>query len=485
MTKSLKNTTLKNVSYNAIGRIASFVFQSVANIVITRELTAADYGVVGFAMICVSFLKSFSGLGINSAAIHAKEFDDKSEATAFTLRLLLGLVVFAITIGLSNVAELFFKHKEISSVIRVLAFAIIIDSFSSVSIILLTRKLKYSLIAIADAGLFMSSSIVAIVMAINGYKYWSIVCGYISANIIFTVICYYMMPYRLKFAIDPDIAKQYLSYGSKVFTSMLLWFAVMNMDNFIIGSVAGATQLGFYAIAFNWGSMVCSIMGAVVLGVLFPTFSRMQDDPARMKRAYLGIIEYTALLSLLCNIGLFCVAENFLISVLGKGTDKWLPALHTLQILCIYGILRSLVEPASSLLMAQGKVRVTLKANFLVAIVELIFVYPAIKYGSIEMVGLVVSLAFSFQLFVYLPALKQNSNIRTLEIVTKIWPALTAGLIMYLFYSGLEHYLINDLLKLGMSVLVLTMVYLLAYGIFTRWRVYRQLREMLPKAGRS
>jgi O-antigen/teichoic acid export membrane protein len=479
MSQSLKNTTFKNISYNAIGKVVAFGFQSVANIILSRELIAADYGVAGFAMIFVAFMKNFSGFGINSAAVHAKEFDEKAMATAFTLRQIIGVVAFGITIAFSGMAEHFIDHKAITSVIRVLAFAILIDNFSLVSSIYLARDLKFSVISLAETGLTAVSSITAIVLALNGFKYWSIVYAFLAANLVYVVITYWYMPYRFKFSIDTEIAKQYLRYGSTVFLTGLLSFTIFNMDNFIIGSVAGVSQLGYYAIAFNWGAMVCSIMGAVVFGVLFPTFSRMRDDAVRMKQAYLKIIQYTALFSVLCNVGLFCVADNFLVTVLGKGTDKWLPSLITLRILCMYGIVRSLIEPASSFLMAQGKTKTPLKAALCVASIELAIVYPAIRYGSIVFVGCAVLFAYSCQLVIYLPALNQTNNIRPREILTLVWPAAVSGIVIIICYFSFNGLFYNGLLKLVGSVVLLSSAYLAVYGYFTRWQVYIHIRDLV------
>lgn len=479
MAKTLKNTTLKNVSYNAIGKFIAFLFQSAANIVLSRELVAEDYGVAGFAMICVTFMKSFSGFGINRAAVHARDFNEKSMSTAFTLRQIIGFIAFAVTIALSSFAENFIENKAITSVIRVLAFAILIDNLSMVSTICLERSLKFSIISFAETGLYVASSITAICLAINGFKYWSIVFAFLAANTVFVLITFWYMPYRIRFEIDLEIAKQYLRYGSTVFTTGLLSFVIFNMDNFVIGSVAGASQLGYYTIAFNWGAMVCSVMGAVVLSVLFPTFSRMRDDPVRMKQAYLKIIQYTALLSVLCNVGLFCVADNFLVSVLGKSTDKWLPSLVTLRILCAYGIIRSLIEPASLFLMAQGNTRSPFKASLQVALIELALVYPAIKYGSIEIVGLAVLFAYISQLRIYLPALKKTNSIGVGEIWKMIWPAATSGVVIVIGYLLLNGLFVNGLVKLLGSILLITTIYILVYGALTRWQLYIQIKGLI------
>jgi O-antigen/teichoic acid export membrane protein len=312
----------------------------------------------------------------------------------------------------------------------------------------------------------------------NGFKYWSIVYAYLAATTVFTLTTYCYMPYRLKFAIDLGIAKQYLRFGMPVFLTGLLSFAIFNMDNFVVGAVAGASQLGYYAISFNWGSMVCSIMGAVVFGVLFPTFSRMQGDPERMKQAYLRILQYTALLSFLCNVGLFCVADNFLISVLGKGSDKWLPCLATMRILCFYGVVRSLTEPASSLLMAQGTARIPLKAALLTAVIELALVYPAIRFGSIATVGWAVLVAYCSQLVVYLPALKRMNGITISEIGAKVLPAAAAGAVMIGCFLLFQGYLPAGPVKLTVSIVTLTAIYLTIYGIITQFKAYDELKGL-------
>jgi O-antigen/teichoic acid export membrane protein len=397
----------------------------------------------------------------------------------FTLRLVLSVFAFLLLFIFSGFAGHFIDHPAITSVIRILAFNLLIDNISSVSSICLERNLKFSIISIAETGLVVTSSITAIVLAVNGFKYWSIVYGSISSNLVFAVILYFCMPYRFKFTFDFDIAKEYLRYGLYVFFTGLVIFATYNMDNFIIGAVAGVSQLGYYAIAFSWGSLVCSVMFGVVFSVLFPTFTKMRDDPVRMKQAYLKIMQYTALISLLWNVGLFCVADNFLFTVLGKNTDKWLPALQALRILCFYGVIRALNSPASAFMMAVGNPHIQFKANILTALVELPLVYPAIKYGSIEVVGLLVLISYACQFAVYLPALKRSNNIAAREICTTVWPAAVSGIAMLLCYFVLNGLFPHGLAKLAGSIFLLTFVYIIVYGILTRWHTYIQLKDLI------
>lgn len=95
MNASLKLITFKNISYNAFSRIVTFVFQVPANIILARQLTSDDYGIIGFAMVFINFLIRFNDLGIRSAVIQKTDLSEKGLYTGFTIKVILGLLIFA------------------------------------------------------------------------------------------------------------------------------------------------------------------------------------------------------------------------------------------------------------------------------------------------------------------------------------------------------------------------------------------------------
>jgi PST family polysaccharide transporter/lipopolysaccharide exporter len=291
------------------------------------------------------------------------------------------------------------------------------------------------------------------------------------------VNCY--RPGRIVFAMNWEIARDLLKYGSSVLLAGLVSFAVYNFDNLVVGSVGGSSQLGYYGLAFNWGSMVCSIMSAVVLSVLFPTFSRMQEDKGKMKQAYLDVLQYTAIFSVLWNLTLFCVADRFLIHVLGKGTDKWLPALDALRIFCIYGVVRSLIEPTNTLLMASGNARLVLKSGALVALIELLFIYPAIRFGSITVVSIVVLISFVSQLFLLRKYIVNAYGVTFKDIAKIMVPAVGVAVAVGSLYFLGNGAVVNSLTGLLIAVTAVCSLYLVVYGWFTHWRHYSRILKLV------
>ena len=73
-----------------------------------------------------------------------------------------------------------------------------------------------------------------------------------------------------------------------------------------------------------------------------------------MRRGYLKTVGLAGFVSVVANTTLLANVHYFLTTFLGKGTDKWVPAIGALEILCFYGILRSITEPIGSCIMALG-----------------------------------------------------------------------------------------------------------------------------------
>jgi PST family polysaccharide transporter len=105
----------------------------------------------------------------------------------------------------------------------------------------------------------------------------------------------------------------------------------------------------------------------VLMRVLFPTLSRIQDDLARLQIIFLRACGGIAFISLPLMAGLFILAGPFVMAVLGP---KWKPVILLLMLLSPIGIFRSVSAPTNGILLAMGRgdwlFRVTLVAGITV-----------------------------------------------------------------------------------------------------------------------
>jgi lipopolysaccharide exporter len=215
--------------------------------------------------------------------------------------------------------------------------------------------------------------------------------------------------------------------------------------------------------------------------VLYPAFSAIQNDPVAVRRWYLKTVELVAFIAVVANAALFANAHPFLVTFLGKGTGKWLPATLALKILCVYGILRAVTEPLSPCLMARGRTRTMLFANALAGAVELALLLLALRSGRVEMVAGAVLIAYLTQAAVYLPFLRREFLVDPKDIIAKIWPAIPAFGMGWLLTALLPSSFGATFITLGIRCLFTASVVGLTHGLLNRFRCFQEVGGMISQ----
>ncbi len=487
MSDSLARRTLGNMGLTGFARGVTMLLQMVANVVLARELTSSDYGIVGFAQVFITLLTMLSEFGLNSAAIQRERLGESELDTGFTLRLLLGLAAFAAALLLAPLSAAILSDAAVADVVKLLAVGFLVNALAFVPGVRLLRALDYRRYIKAQILGAVVNTTVTVILAWNGFAYWSIVIANLAATATITIALMAMVRHRPRLVLQRDSVSHYAGFGGHVFLAWLLTFVIMNLDRFVIGSLAGPVTLGFYALAYTWGAKFCELLGTVVNSVLFPTFSRMQADTVRLRAAYLKSLQLVGFLAAGGYAAFYLVSADFVHAVLGEGSGKWQASLATLQILCVYGLVRALLEPVGSVVMALGGPAVLVRANGLAAALKAALIYPALIHFGIEGVAVLVTLSYASQLFVFLPALRQRLQVHVGDLcrVTAL-PLLSAALALglgeiVLGFSGVA----PGWPRLIAGCLVFSSAYLLTFGLLSRGAAYREFLGLLGWAGKA
>jgi O-antigen/teichoic acid export membrane protein len=478
MNESLRAKTVANLSYNLLSRLLIFSLSSVTGIILARNLSANDYGIVGFAMIFIGFLRQFNDLGITPSVIQKESIGERELYTAFTLKILLGFLIFAASFIWGSISQEVFDNPAVKGVLIVLDANFIISSFGFLPVTVLTRQMRFKRLTIPQVGSQVAATVAALAAVYLGFRYWSIVASDLAASIASVAIVYTLRAVPPKLRWDKKLAMEHLKFGSHLFFAGFMMFLLFNADNFVVGAVGGAAILGFYAVAFNWSTKASGFIGEATHNILLSTFSRVQKDQARLRRGYLTILEYVSFAAILANVLLLNVSKELLTLVLGGGTAKWLPALFALKILCVYGVLRAVLEPAGSVAIAIGRPALVFKSNAMVAGLEIICLYPALRYFGIEGVALVVTLSYSVQSMIYFPVLRREMDLPFSTVLRSVRPAVLSGCLLALSGFAVDQFIDTSWLSVIVKLTLGCGLYLVTYGCITRWKIFKDAREI-------
>jgi len=482
----IRGQIFRGISWASGTRLFGLVLQMASAAVIARYLASGDIGLIGFAAIFIAFLSRFTNFGIEAAIIQRGQLDGNVLTTAFTLQGALAVTAFVASLMIAPFGQVLIGHEGAGGVIVALGSIFLINVLGFIPTCLLTRELNYGRLSLAQASRALGRGLFVIGLVLLGFGYWGIVIADIVAAVVFLLSLGWAHPWVLRPGFDKNAARALLNFAAPIFACNLLVFVLFNADNFAIGSVLGATMLGYYVIAFNWGSMICGILGETVNSVLFPAFSKIQKNIDEMRHLYLKTLERVGFVAVLVNTCLLAGAHDFLVVFLGKGSEKWLPAVTCLQVLSVYGMLRALTEPLANVMLALGKTRTLFTANVVAALIELGLMAPALYWYGINGVSVLVLIAYGAQLWLYVPFVLRQLSMRLRELLGIVVPlAIASGVSVYATSLALPHGSEVSWLSLALRVVVTAITVMLVHGVLTSFRIFRDACEVVAWIARS
>jgi PST family polysaccharide transporter len=304
------------------------------------------------AVIITGFISNFRDLGTATAIIQRRTVPQVFLSSVFWLNVAVGAAMCLLVAGSGTLAGTFFHNPEVTPVLRVLSLSLLIASCGVVHLAILIREMQFKALGIVDLGAALASYIVALSGALTGMGVWSLVLASITSSLVSTLGYWMCARFRPHFEFDVLEVKSIARFSSNLSAFGIVNYAYRNADNLIVARVLGSTQLGYYNMAYNLMLTPIANISSVIAQVLFPAFSKIQDDNARFRHAYVRACMLIALLTFPVMAGLGVVADPMMRTLLGS---KWIGAIRPFQILALVGLVQSLYTTCGLIYQAKGR----------------------------------------------------------------------------------------------------------------------------------
>jgi O-antigen/teichoic acid export membrane protein len=192
------------------------------------------------------------------------------------------------------------------------------------------------------------------------------------------LLCFVFRPWKPNLSFSLRTAKGFINFGAKVAATRLLWYLSANIDLLIAGKILGKTQLGYYSIAVQLALIPLDKLVSTITYVTFPALSKVQDDPAMLRRYYLKIVNVVAFICFPACWGIYLIAESAVPLLL---SEKWLPAVLPLQILSMITACRAIQAINAPLEMAVGRPGIALLNVAIIGAVMALCFFVGSSYG--------------------------------------------------------------------------------------------------------
>ncbi len=344
--------------------------QFAVGILLARLLPPADFGLVALAMVVTGLAALVADLGLGPALVQRRDLTERHQRAAFTASLLLGAAIAGAVALLARPAAAVMHAPPLAGVLRALSLLFVVGAFGVVPRALLQRRLRArALFAISLAAYLGGYAGVVAVLALRGFGAWSLVWGALVSALLDSVLALAVVRPPLRPLLARAELRELLGFGARASLNGVVNYGARNGDNVIVGRLLGPAALGLYGRAYNLMLLPLTYLGAATHAVLFPAFSEVQDDRARMKRGYLLAVQLTALVAAPVMAGMAVAAPHLVRALYGPAWGGMVPAL---QVLCAAGLFRAVYHLAGSVTAAAGRLGAELRRQVVYALLVVV-----------------------------------------------------------------------------------------------------------------
>lgn len=354
----IKKTTISGIISIGSSKIIQQGINFVVTIILANLLNPQDFGLIGIVTVFVGFISVFSNLGLGSALVQRKNINEVQISTLFWINMMGGAASALIIVLAAYPISLFYKEPLLINLTLTLSLNFLITPFYQINRKLLEKELRFQAIAIISIIGILVSGLAGVLAAFLGFGVWSLVIQSISLNLSYLALFQLMKNWTPHFMFDFGSCTRLIRFGLNMVGIRLTAYLERNIDILLIGKLLGATQLGYYALAYRVMFFPIRQISYTFTDVLFPIFSKVQDELSVIQNGYLKSIRFTSLVTFPLMMIVFLLSEDFVLIVFG---EQWLPAATIIRILAPAGAIQSITQIGGAIFPALDRPDIRMK----------------------------------------------------------------------------------------------------------------------------
>ena len=433
MGDGLKEKTAKGLFWGGLSNGVQQLLNLIFGIFLARLLTPADYGMVGMLAIFSLIAATLQESGFTAALANKKEVSHRDYNAVFWFSVLTGCTLYLLLFFASPLIASFYEIPELTPLARYSFLGFLISSFGVAQNAYLFRNLMVKQKSISLIVALLVSGCVGVTMAYFGFAYWGIATQ--SIVYIATInLCYlYFSPWRPTLNIDFTPLKGMFMFSSKLLLTNIFKHLNDHILTIILGKYYSDKDAGYFSQAHKWNYMGHSLISGMVNGVAQPVLVSTGDERERLQRVFRKMLRFTAFIAFPAMWGLALIVPELIPIAI---TDKWLPCVPILQMLCIGGAFIPIITLYTNLIISRGRSDIYMFGTIAIGLIQMLVMWLLHPYGMQRMV-LVYVILNSCWLLVWHCFVWREIGLTLFAALKDLLPfaAITAGVLLATHYA--------------------------------------------------
>lgn len=452
--QSLKDKTAKGLFWGGVSNGVQQLLALAFGIFLSRILSPGDYGMVGMLAIFTGFANALQESGFSAALTNKLDIKHEDYNSVFWFNIVIGCVIYVILFFSAPLIAWYFEQPDLLWVSRIVFLSLLFGCFGTAQAAFLFKNLMVKERAKIDIYALVLSNTAALLMALNGMAYWGIAIQTALYVGLGTLFRWYYSPWRPTFSFTLRPLKAMFPFSVKLLFTNLFGQISANIFSVLLGKYYTVQQVGYYSQGYKWMNMGGGLINGMISGVAQPVFAQVTSEKERQVQVLRKMIRFTAFVAFPMMFGMALVSKELILIAV---TDKWLPCVPIMQILCIWGAFSPICELYKSIAISRGKSDLYLWSNVLFGILQLSLLVLMLSFGMLWMVAAYVG-AYFIWLIAWHLICNRLIKIRLWDVLKDITPYLVITWavlgVAYWVASQFDNIYLSLVLKISVSVIL-------------------------------
>jgi O-antigen/teichoic acid export membrane protein len=362
MSETIRKKAIRGVAWSAVEKFSRQGLMTLFTILIARQLSPSDYGLVAMLSIFLFIAQVFVDSGFVEALIQKQDRTETDFSTTFWFNIGVALLVYVTLLLFSPLIAGFYGAPLLGKLLPWMALVFVINAFRTVQQAKLNiamdfrRQAWISMIAISvsgGAGLWM---------AYGGFGVWTLVWQPLLQNFLNVLLLWISAGWMPSLIFSKNSFRELFGFGSKLLASRTLHALYSHGSFLLVGKFFSSAATGLYSQSAQMASFIPTAINDVVARIAYPVECELQDNDEELRRKFFQMLRMTCFILFPLMMGIAALVEPGVRLLL---TEKWIDTVPLIRILCFAYVWLPAANMSWQLLNAKHRSDYCLKAEII------------------------------------------------------------------------------------------------------------------------
>lgn len=339
-------------AWSAIDIVLRQSVQFIVSIVLARLLSPADFGIVALVSFFTGFGTAVVEGGFATALIQRQDTTREQESALFWMGLAWSAGLGVLLVLLAPFIADFYGHAVLEPLMWLAAAHLLVVAVGAVPTALMTRAMRFDVLAKIALVAALVSGAVAISSAALGAGVWALALQVIVFMGVHSGVLWVVAGWFPVARVRGTGAARLLGFSQRVGFSNLLDHLYVQGFALLVGKVYGVSALGIYNRAHATQHFASGTLGTILRRLTLPLLSSRASDPEVLRETLRRTTRMAMVVTLPVMAGLAVTSDLVVLILFGR---EWLPSAPILAVLALAGVFLPLQMINVQLLLALDR----------------------------------------------------------------------------------------------------------------------------------